>query len=137
MSMHWILVADNDGARFYEGDAQLDELTLVEEVKQGHGKSLPGAGHGASEAHHDPHLVREERFARSVALFVNEASDSHRFERLVVVAPPHFLGDLRGEFSNDVTQRVVASIHHDWTHLSRRDLATSVKKHLSDVAGTS
>ncbi|MDP2315306.1 MAG: host attachment protein [Pseudomonadota bacterium] len=133
MSKHWVLVADAAGAKVYESDALLEELTLVEELTHVHDGKLPGAGHGAQEAHHDPHVVAEGRFARAVAKFVNE--DRHRFDRLVVVAPPRFLGDLRGELSQAVGNRVVASIHHDWTKLHTRELAAKVRANLPDVAG--
>lgn len=135
MSMHWVVVADAAGAKVYESDALLEELTLVERVSNAHDDKLPAPGQAAHQAHHDPHVVSEERFARAVAKLVNDGDGRHRFERLVVVAPPRFLGDLRGELSTNASRRVVASIHHDWTKLGARDLAAKVREHLPATAG--
>lgn len=130
MSMHWVVVADAASAKVYESDVMLEELTLVQEVGT---HDLPGAGAGAKEAHHDPHVVNEGRFARAVAKVVNDGEGKHRFERLVVVAPPHFLGDFRGELSTGAGRKVIASIHHDWTRLHTRELAAKVRKELPAV----
>jgi protein required for attachment to host cells len=133
MAMHWVLVGDAAGAKVYESDALLEELKLVDEIGVGH--DLPGAGRHANEAHHDPHVINEEKFARAVAKVVNDADGKHSFERLIVVAPPRFLGDFRAALSHNAGRRVVASIHHDWTKLGLRDLASQVRKNLPDSAG--
>lgn len=134
MVKHWIVVGDASGAKVYESDALLDELQAVTDVVFSH-HALPGAGKGGAETEHDPHKLGEERFARAVAQTLNEANLKHRFDRLVVVAPPRFLGDLRAELSHGAAGRVVASIHHDWTKLSRKDLSTQLKKNMPDLAG--
>ncbi|MDP2305719.1 MAG: host attachment protein [Pseudomonadota bacterium] len=147
MAMHWVIVGDAAGAKVYESDALLEELKLVDDISFSHGhvqrddgeghsnESLPGAGHSAEQAEHDPHKVKEERFARAVAEAVNVAAGSHRFERLIVVAPPRFLGDVRAALSHSTAKRLVASIHHDWTRLSRQDLSAQLRKNIPDTAG--
>lgn len=135
MSMHWVVVADAAGAAVYEGDVMLEGLSLVESMGTRSPGALPGAGRSAGMAHHDPHIVEEERFARGVARFVNDAERQHGFERLVLVAPPHFLGDLRAEISTTVAKRVVGSIHHDWTKVHPHELAARVRKELPEVFG--
>lgn len=127
MSVHWILVCDAASAVIYESDALLEELTLVESVSPHH---LGSAGHDASGAHQDPHKVDEERYARMAAAALNTGNDQHRFERLIVVAPPHFLGELRNALSTGTARKVVLSVHHDWTKLGLRELATQIRKAL-------
>lgn len=145
MAMHWVVVGDGAGAKVYESDALLEELTLVDQVHLTHGHishgdgsataQLPGAGGGAHEARHDHGRETEEKFARAVAQVVNDGDTKHRFERVILVAPPRFLGDLRGALSNGTGKKVVASIHHDWTKLGLRELSSQVRKNLPEAAG--
>ncbi len=135
MSMHWVVIADAASAKVYAGDELLEELHHVRDVAHPSHGAMPGAGHNAKQAHHDPHIVGEERYARAVAEVVNEAAGKHLFQRLVLVAPPHFLGDLRAELSTTVTKGLVGSIHHDWTKVPPRELAARVRKELPQVFG--
>lgn len=132
MSMHWILVCDAAGAKIYEGDALLEELTLVEEVST---ESLATPGPEAVEAEQDPHRIDEDRLARTVAEVLNAGAEQHLFERLILVAPARLLGNLRMVLSPDAERRVVASVHHDWTKVPLHALAPQVRAHLSDSAG--
>ena len=145
MSMHWVVVGDGGGARVYESDALLEELTLVDQLHFSHGHvhhgvgaataALPGAGHGAHEARKDAARENEERFARAVAQVVNDGDNKHKFERVILVAPPRFLGDLRQGLSTNAGRKVVASIHHDWTRMGLRELSASIRKSLPEAAG--
>lgn len=132
MAVHWVVVADAGSAHVYEGEVLLEELHAVPNVTFTH---QTGTGHGGREAHHDPHLLNEGRFARAVAHAINEGLTQHRFERLVLVAPPHFLGDLRAELSTLAARAVVGSIHHDWTKVQPHMLAARVRKELPAVFG--
>lgn len=145
MAMHWVVVGDGGGAKVYESDALLEELVLVDQVHLSHGHfthgdgrhtdHLPGAGANAHEARHDNGRETEEKFARALAQLVNEGDTKHKFERVILVAPPRFLGELRGGLAGQTAKKVVASIHHDWTKLGRRELAEQVRKNLPEAAG--
>ena len=119
MLKHWVLVGDKAGVKVYESDVLLEELTLADELTLAH-------AHVAHDA---------DRFVRAVAKLVNDAESQHRFERLILAAPPHFLGDVREHLSHNAQKRVVASIHHDWTHLGAHDLSAHVRKSLPATAG--
>lgn len=133
MSTQWVLVCDAAGAKVYTGEALEDDLTLVEEISVAH-RATPGPE--AVEAEADPHRIAEDRLARTVAETINMAADHHRFERLVVVAPARLLGNLRMVLSTDVQRKIVASIHHDWTHFGVRELSTHLRKELAESAVT-
>jgi protein required for attachment to host cells len=147
MITHWILVADASGAKVYASDALLEDLNLIDDItfsrhqvrhddSRGHSTAhLPSSGAASAEAEHDPRKLSEERLARAVAETINHADQERRFERLVVVAPPRFLGDFRASLSHPAAKRVVASIHHDWTKLDRRELSVQVRRNLPDMAG--
>jgi protein required for attachment to host cells len=73
-----------------------------------------GAGRSAMEEV-DWHQIAEERFADEVADALYRAAHAHRFEQLVVVAPPPVLGRLRAAFHKEVSQRVIAEVPKDLT----------------------
>jgi len=147
MEMHWVVVADAASAKIYASNALLHELTLVDDIRVSHDRvlhldadgasnhPLPGSGPGSVQAEHDPHKLTEERFARAVAQTLNEGEGHHRFERLILVAPPRYLGDLSAALSHAAGKRVVARIHHDWTRLSGRELAEHLRKNMPADAG--
>ncbi len=145
MAFHWLVVADGAGARIYASDELLDTLTPVDQLHHQHGHvthgdgqvttHLPGAGANAHDAHHDGARETEERFARALARLVDDGERKHAFERVILVAPPRFLGALRHELGAAAARRVVASIHHDWTKLGVRDLAERVRAELPPTAG--
>jgi len=50
-----------------------------------------------------------------VANVLYRAAHAHRFEQLVVVAPPEVLGHLRAAFHQEVSRRVIGEIPKDLT----------------------
>jgi protein required for attachment to host cells len=68
----------------------------------------PGQRSGFSET--DWHQLEKERFAQELADRLYRYAHQGRFDRLVVVAPPKVLGDLRGKLHKEVADRVVAEI---------------------------
>jgi protein required for attachment to host cells len=77
----------------------------------------------------DPQRYAKYEFARELAERLEEAVHAHRFERLVLVAAPKTLGDLRELLPDPVKSRVVAEIDKDLTRVPLRDLP----KHLGSV----
>ena len=143
---HWIVVADADKANIYATDELLEKPEVALKLHMSHGKvhaedaqgahstaHLPGAGGDA--AHASPHDAAEDKFARAVALAMVGAFKQHSFQRAVLVAPPTFLGDVRRYLDTPTSKAVVASIHHDWTHMKGRDLFDRVRKELPADAG--
>jgi protein required for attachment to host cells len=63
----------------------------------------------------DWHQIAAERFAGQVADALYRAAHAHRFEQLVVVAPPEVLGHLRAAFHQEVSRRVIAEVPKDLT----------------------
>lgn len=145
MSRHWIVVADGAVSRVYDSDALLQELTLIDRLRRDHahlshgdGRAntpVPGAGHGSHEAQHDHPREREERLARALGGMLDEAERERRFDRLILAAPPRFLGDLRASMGENASRRIVASFNHDWTKLGLDELSATILKNLPPDAG--
>ncbi len=139
----WVLVGDGEKALFLvnQGDAVhpvLETLRVMENHNpptREQGTDAPGRFPDGSGPHRsavqntDWHEIEKHRFAKEVADFLYKAAHANRFSKLVVVAPPKTLGDLRREFHDEVTERVVAEIGKDLTnqppHKIEEHLATA------------
>lgn len=128
----WVVVADGEKALFLrnEGDARNPNLEVFREMAQDNpatreqGTDKPGRMHDASPAHRsgvqetDWHQIGKERFAKTVAERLYKYAHAGRFDKLVLVAPPTVLGDIRKELHPEVAERVVSEIPKTLTNHS-------------------
>ncbi len=135
----WIVVADASRARILAVNDKADGLLLESELEHpasraraselttdlpGRVKQSFGAGHRpAMSDRTDPKEVEAETFARQLAEALEQGCNHNRYERLTLVAPPHFLGLLRAAINAQVAKRVALTIDKDYTNLPIRDLA--------------
>lgn len=74
---------------------------------------------GAARHTIQPHTtLREksaERFARTLTAALERGRNEHRYERLVLVAPPRFLGVLHGTFDRPLRDCVAGEVRRDLT----------------------
>jgi protein required for attachment to host cells len=75
----------------------------------------------------DWHELEKERFARRVALALEQMVRGEKVKAIVVVAPPRTLAELRHAFHGDVKNRIVAEIDKDLTKLP----VDQIEKHLA------
>ena len=71
----------------------------------------------------DWHDVEKHRFARTVAGALDRLLRELQTERLVIIAPPRTLADLRRSFSPTVQKSIVAELAKDLTGLSVSDIS--------------
>lgn len=136
----WILVGNASRARLFSADARGETWTLLEEFHHDESRAKnfellnqpdnPNAGtiHGPA-AENEPDGRKEleqERFARELSHRLDRGVDGHRFERLIIAAPPEFLGRLRRALSTRVRQRVVLDLDADYSQVPMRDLPARV-----------
>lgn len=138
MERTWIVVCDASKARFFMTRSGSGEWVKFEEfehpasrvrgislLSDRPGRQLQSQGHhkkSAMEPHTDPREVEEFRFAHYIGDTLNSARLQDAFERLVIVAPPHFLGQLRKVLSDQVEKCVYATLDKDYTGIDERDL---------------
>jgi len=70
----------------------------------------------------NPKEAEARAYARFLASTLKRKYDEHAFTELVIAAPPHFLGLLRGAMDEGLSRRIVASFDKDYTTLSLKDL---------------
>jgi protein required for attachment to host cells len=75
--------------------------------------SIGGARSAMEEA--DWHHIAKERFADEIARALYRRAHANVFDRLVVIAPPKILGQLRKAFHREVVDRIAAEIPRDLT----------------------
>ena len=63
----------------------------------------------------DFHQIEEDRFAAEAADLLRDRALGGDFEKLVVVAPPHTLGELRKHYHKEVSSRIIDEINKDFT----------------------
>lgn len=144
----WVLVADGARAKAYLNEGPGTGLTAVPEIdlagtraldrdvasdRSGRQSNVPGgAARHAVDPRENSRNNMERSFIREVVEALAAADGRDAFDRLVVVAAPHALGDLRALLPNAVAKKVVAEIDRDYVHLAPKQLA----EHLADVIRT-
>jgi protein required for attachment to host cells len=119
-----ILVADGRKSLFFrnEGDADFPNLRVVEKethpnpAHHDQASDLAGRASGTTGSDMeevDFHQQEEDRFAAQTAGMLKERVLRHEFEKLVVVAPPRTLGELRKHYHVEVARRIVAELPKD------------------------
>lgn len=146
MAKQWVIVADRTRARIFETDESIQQLNEVEDLLNPEGRFSD------TELHHDARgrfcgkgnrqrshtaepliskaIHDEENFSRQLVSLLEQGCAAHRYERLVVIAPPAFLGILRKQFSDQVGKRIFKQFAGDISSYAPRQISDYLKKHL-------
>lgn len=136
MTNTWILVANASVATLYASagpklalarikvlshpQSRMKNADLVSD-RAGHMQSS-GNGHGSRQPQTEPKQNEADHFARELAHELEQGRNAKQFERLILVAPPAFLG-LINERLDTQTAKLVNNRHEkDYTQLSVREL---------------
>jgi len=120
----WVVVADGEKALFLknEGDAKFPDFQVVQEMEQENratreqGVERPGRYSDGPSAHKsafqetDWHRLSKERFADDIAERLYKQAHAGAYDRLVIVAPPQVLGEMRRKLHKEVVGKLVAEI---------------------------
>lgn len=126
----WVVVADGEKALFLRnvGDETYPNLEVFREMQQDNppdreqGTDRPGRLNDAGPNHRsgveetDWHEIGKERFAKNVSDRLYKWAHAGKFDKLVIVAPPRVLGDIRKELHQEVTSRLVGEVAKDLTN---------------------
>lgn len=139
----WVLVSDAARGRFFKlseerklisaynhdliGETQPDRDIASD--RPGRTFDRGGDGRHAKEPHTDPKRHAKAELAQEIGRVLDDERKKHAFDRLILVAPPQFLGDLRTAMSKSVQDLVVAEVNKDLSKLAPHQLETQ----LSDV----
>lgn len=148
MKKTWILIAHRGGARLLENPGPGKGLELIEEIphpegrlknqdidadKPGRAFDSHGQGRHALERERMPTEQLAAQFAKQLAGMLDEGRVRMRYDQLVLVAEPRFLGWLRDALSPETAQRVVASLDKDLGEVDLHELPERLAKDLEGV----
>ena len=134
----WVLIADGAQARVLENTGPGKGLQQVKGLdwamppkqaqdiqadKPGRSFSSAGAGRSAMEPRTDPVEHRETEFVKSLAANMDRQLQDGAYDRLIVVAAPIALGDIRKAVSPGVRKSIMAELDKDLTNLPTDKLA--------------
>ncbi|APZ51845.1 host attachment family protein [Salipiger abyssi] len=140
----WVVVTDSEKALFLRNltDHENPNLDLFgEEVQENpsdreQGANRPGrmqdggVQQRSAMADTDWHELQKERFAADLAEHLYDEAHKGAFERLVLVAAPKVLGDLREALHKEVSDRVIAEVPKTLTNHPVDKIEALVKKEL-------
>jgi len=142
----WIIAADASRARILQvmdRDGRLAEVEdFVNPEGRAHDRDLLADGHPRFDGHGGnarpgsnptggPASDRQEMkatehatelFVKRVSDYLDKARNAHRYDRLHLVAPPKFLGQLRKELGKEVQKLVTDELPKDLSWLNTREL---------------
>jgi len=139
----WVLVADGARGRVLKREGTTTGLRAWPEGEFTHevhrtrelGSDRPGrvyergsAAHHAIELHADWSHQEKQQFARLLAEFLERFARRNAFDRLVLVAPPRALGDLRAALGRHARARLAGELANDLTELGPPEIEARLVK---------
>lgn len=133
MATTWIVAADASRARILQV-ADRKRLVEVEDFLNPEGRlhdrelttdANPRLhGPGGLSAREEPSAVEHtvEMFSKRIGDYLEKARTDHRYDQLVLVAPPKFLGLMRKELGTEVGKLVVDELDKDLSWLNAREI---------------
>jgi protein required for attachment to host cells len=120
MKSTFILVADNVRARIFTAETPSSPLQEIEALAHTEGRlhdreitsDFPGKIKGEGSVGHafeqptDPKKHEAENFAHRIAQYLEEAHNEKKFEQLLIIAEPSFLGLLRNHLTEQIKKLV-------------------------------
>ena len=120
----WVLIADGQKALFLQNHTDGDDpyLQVVRKEEQENpptreqAANRPGrmsdgpSGHRSAFDDTDWHELEKERFAKDLSDILYKLAHKGSYDRIVLVAPPAVLGELRDNLHKEVQNKVVGEI---------------------------
>lgn len=132
----WILVANASVAKLYanlgpkKGLVRLKELEHPESREKGADlvsdrpgqMHSPGNGHRAAQPKTDPKTNEARLFAQQLAQQLNHGRTTQQYERVILVAPPSFMGMINEKLDSQTAGLVSDRFEKDYTKASDKEL---------------
>jgi protein required for attachment to host cells len=135
MTTTWIIAADSSRARILQVTDRDEHLEEIEDLLNPEGRvhdreltsdaqprfhGTDGPGSDREEPSAADHAT--ELFAKRVGDYLDKARTAHRYDRLHLIAPPKFLGQLRKELGKEVEKLVAEELPKDLAWLNAREI---------------
>lgn len=139
----WVVNTNSNTCRIYNYKKKPGQLALFKEIlhpenklrdldltsdKPGHYKAN-GSAHGTYSQSSDPKEIKIDNFSREIAKELDHGRNSHAYNNLIVIAPPHMNGLLFQHINKLVKNLVSHNIEKDLIHLPDHELLSFLKTH--------
>ena len=130
----WVIAADASRARVLQvaSRQKLAEVASLENpegrmhdrdlISDAHPRFRAGGAPGSDQQETSAVEHATEMFAKRIGHYLEKARTDHRYDELVVIAPPQLLGILRKEYGKEVGKLVKDELPKDLSMLSRHEL---------------
>jgi protein required for attachment to host cells len=133
----WIVIADGAHARLFANRGPGKGIEAIENgvingdhrpdhelVRDAAGRTFESVGdtRHAITPRTDPHRELKREFAKELVSLLDQRLSEHAFDRLILVAPPKALGDLRSALSDGLKPRVYAELDKDLVKIPTAEL---------------
>lgn len=141
----WVVIADGDKARIFQHDGPGKGLHIRDDLNQDQphlrardimadkpGRVMSARGMGSRAAvdyKTDPVTDRERHFLEHLAGVLDDQRTAKAYDRLILVAPPNALGELRPALTEAVRATIETEMAKDLTKTPTQEIA----KHLEGV----
>jgi len=137
MATTWILVANASQAKIFANAGPKKGLSLVKDLKHPESREKaadlvsdrPGQMHSSGNSHRasqpktDPKTNEARHFAQELARELNHGRASGQIERIILVAPPAFMGLLNEKLDGPTGHIVTDRFEKDYTRSNEKELA--------------
>ena len=135
MATTWIIAADSSRAKVLQVADREQKLLEVDDLVNPQGRLQDRELETDAEPRFNPtggpasdreakgaveHSVKA--FAKEIGRYLEQARNQHRYDELVIVAPPKFLGAVRKELGKEVEKLVVDEIPKDLSWFNSREI---------------
>ena len=126
-----VAVADGENLNMFrnDGDGSAIDLTALPVADVDSSNSGSGGRHHSSSANPDNAQQDEDRFSAGIVSNLNRQVLEGKIEKLLIVAAPRTLGELRKHYHKNLTAILVGEIDKDLTGHSLQDIEKAVHAH--------
>ncbi|MBB3945514.1 protein required for attachment to host cells [Rhizobium skierniewicense] len=119
-----VAVADGEKLSLFknDGDAQNVKLTAMQNADVDDTKISSGARHSSSSANPDDSQQDEDGFSAGVAQMLNKQVLDGKIKRLVIIAAPRTLGEMRKAYHKSLSDVLLGELDKDLTGHSIADI---------------
>jgi len=123
-----VAVVDGEVLRLYRNTGTATEVALsAVDTPKLEERVVGSAGRISTEANPDNDTQAEDGHAMSVALALNNWALKNKFDKLVVIAAPKTMGELRKHWHKEVEERLLGEITKTLTGATTEDIIRTIE----------
>ena len=138
MSKTWVVVAESSRAKIFELEKRNSPLKELEGLahtparihQQQLTSDLPGRTPGNHKLTSQSNTKDNESnaFARTIGHHLDSARNKGKFNRLIIMSPPNFLGKLRKHIGSETNKRIISEVSKNLVKHTTSDIQAHIPR---------